>query len=150
MRALGLKIHFITRKDSSAQIKKKLKIAQVLSIHTPLDLSTGRWSTRHWLSERRIALLPRDTIVINTARGPIIDEKALIQALRKNRIFAAGLDVFEREPEIPKALRALPNVVLLPHVGSATRETREAMARLVVRGTLGVLSGKRVPNAVNF
>jgi glyoxylate reductase len=145
MRALGLKIHFITQNDSSAQIETKLRSAQVLSLHMPLNSST-----RHWLSERRMALLPRDAIVINTARGPVIDEKALTQALKQKRIFAAGLDVFEREPEISKALRNLPNVVLLPHLGSATREAREAMARLVVRGTLGVLSGKQVPNTVTF
>jgi glyoxylate reductase len=145
MKALGLKVDFITRNDSPATIDRKLKQAQILSLHTPYNAST-----KHWLSARRIALLPKDAIVLNTARGPVIDEKALIQALQKKRIFAAGLDVFEREPEIPSSLRKLPNVVLLPHVGSATRETREAMARLVVQGTLGVLSGKRVPNTVKF
>ncbi|MFL5813310.1 MAG: 2-hydroxyacid dehydrogenase [Bdellovibrionia bacterium] len=145
MQALGLKVDYITRKDSPAVIEKKLKQAQVLSLHAPYNAST-----KHWLNQQRIALLPKDAIVINTARGPVIDEKALIQALQKKRIFAAGLDVYEKEPQIPNSLRKLPNVVLLPHVGSATRETREAMARLVVQGTLGVLSGKRVPNTVKF
>lgn len=144
-KALGLKVEFITRMDSTSQIENKLRRAQVLSLHMPYQEST-----KHWLNRRRIELLPSDSIVINTARGPIIDEKALIQALKQKRIFAAGLDVFEREPEIPKALRQLPNVVLLPHLGSATQETRRAMASLVVRGTLGVLSGKRVPNTVKF
>ncbi len=145
LKALGLKVEFITRMDSASQIEKKLKRAQVLSFHIPYQEST-----RHWLNKRRIELLPRDAIVINTARGPIIDEKALMRALKRKRIFSAGLDVFEREPEIPKALRTLPNVVLLPHLGSATFETRKAMARLVVQGTLGILSGKRVPNTVKF
>lgn len=145
MRALGLRVDFITRKDSPSTINKKLKQAQILSIHAPYNAST-----KHWLNRQRIALLPKDAIVINTARGPVVDEKALIQALQKKRIFAAGLDVFEREPEIPSSLRKLPNAVLLPHIGSATLETREAMARLVVQGTLGVLSGKRVPNTVKF
>jgi glyoxylate reductase len=145
MRALGIQVSFITREDSSAQIQQKLRHAQILSLHTPLNDST-----HHWLNEKRLALLPKDAIVINTTRGPVMDEKALIRALKRKEIFAAGLDVFEREPEIPKALRKLPNVVLLPHVGSATRETRAAMARLVIRGTLGILSGKRVPNTVTF
>lgn len=144
-KALGLKVEFVTRMDSTSEIEKKLKRAQVLSLHIPYQKIT-----HHWLSRQRIALLPKDSIVINTARGPIIDEKALIQALQQKKIFAAGLDVFEREPEIPKALRQLPNVVLLPHLGSATQETRRAMASLVVRGTLGILSGKRVPNTVKF
>jgi glyoxylate reductase len=145
MKALGIQVQFITRKDSNAQILKKLKQAQILSMHTPLTPST-----RHWLNERRLVCLPEDAIVINTARGAVIDEQALIRALQKRKIFAAGLDVFEYEPKIPKSLCQLPNVVLLPHLGSATRETRKAMARLVVQGTLGVLSGKRVPNAVTF
>jgi glyoxylate reductase len=145
MQALGLQVDFITRKDSPTAIEKKLKQAQVLSLHAP-----SHASTKHWLNGKRIALLPKDSIVINTARGPLMDEKALIEALQKKRIFAAGLDVFEKEPTIPPALRKLPNVVLLPHIGSATRETRKAMARLVVQGTLGVLSGKRVPNTVKF
>lgn len=143
-RGIGLKVDWITRQDSAASIQAKLSQAQVLSLHFSLNPSTS-----HWLDERKLGFLPRDAIVINTTRGPAIDEKALIRALQRRRIFAAGLDVYEREPDIPAALRKLPNVVLLPHLGSATRETREAMARLVISGVLGVLGGKHPWNAVN-
>ncbi len=145
MQALGLKLEYITRKDTARQVLMKLARAQVLSLHLPLTAET-----HHWLNRTRISALPEDAIVINTTRGPVIDEKALIQALRSRKIFSAGLDVYEREPRIPLALRKLPQVVLLPHLGSATAETRAAMARLVTTGVLGILGGKRVPNEVEF
>jgi glyoxylate reductase len=154
-RGVGLTTEWITRADGPAAILRKLQRAQVLSLHVPLTPET-----RHWLDARRLAALPRDAIVLNTTRGPVVDEAALIRALRARRIFAAGLDVYEREPEIPAALRRLPNVVLLPHVGSATRTAREAMTRLAVRGVLqclrnwrpgrGVLRGQRPPNWVGL
>src|SRR5439155_429114 len=102
------------------------------SLHVPL-IMTGKAGTRHWLNAARLKLLPRDAIVLNTTRGPVVDERALIAALTakgSRRIFAAGFDVYEREPEIPAALRRLPNTVLLPHLGSATLQARTAMARL--------------------
>ncbi|MCM2323235.1 MAG: D-glycerate dehydrogenase [Oligoflexia bacterium] len=142
--ALGLTITWITRKDSENTIRAKLARAQILSFHCPLTPDT-----RHWLNHSRLQCLPADAIVLNTTRGAVIDEKALISALKSHRIFAAGLDVFEREPRIPAALRRLPNVVLLPHLGSATAEAREAMARLVIRGVLAILGGKRPWNEVN-
>jgi glyoxylate reductase len=141
--ALDIRVSWITRADTEAEIQAKLRQAQILSLHVPLTRDTF-----HWLNARRIQLLPRDAIVLNTTRGPVVDEKALIQALRKKAIFGAGLDVFEREPEIPAALRKLKNVVLLPHLGSATQETRAAMAHLVIAGVLAVLSGKRPLNQV--
>lgn len=144
-RGLGLKTVFISREDSQSSISSKLKKAQILSLHLPLNEQT-----RHWLNGTRLALLPRDAIVLNTTRGPTLDEKALIQALRAGLIFAAGLDVYEHEPRIPRALRSLPNTVLLPHVGSATQKAREAMAELAIRGVLGILSGKKVRNEVKF
>ena len=144
-KAVGLHVQFITREDSPAQIKNKLRKAQILSIHVPLTPQT-----KHWLDAKKIALLPGDSIVINTARGPVIDEKALTSALKAKRIFAAGLDVFENEPEIPHALRKLPNVVLLPHVGSGTHTAREAMLKSVINGVLGVLSGRRPINEVKL
>lgn len=143
-RGVGLKVKFIRSTDSEARIRSALKSAQILSLHLPLNSKT-----RHWLGPRRLALLPHDAIVLNTTRGPTVDEKALTAALKKRRIFAAGLDVYENEPEIPKALRRLPNVVLLPHLGSATETAREGMARLAIRGVLGILSGKRVGNEVH-
>ncbi len=141
--ALGLTAEFISRYDSPEEVNRKLARAQILSLHLPLNEQT-----RHWLDAKRLALLPSDAIVLNTSRGPLINEKALVRALRQRRLFAAGLDVFEREPLIEPALRKLQNVVLIPHLGSATHETREAMARLVVSGTLGILRGEAVTNQV--
>ena len=142
-RNMGIRVEWITRDTGSSEIKDKLRRAQILSFHVPLTPKT-----HHWLNATKLKCLPQDCIVINTSRGPIIDEQALIVALRTKQIFGAGLDVFEFEPKIPSALRKLPNVVLAPHLGSATRETRSAMAELVIEGVLGVLSGKRPWNQV--
>ena len=144
-KALGLNVHVITRHTSKIDILHRLKRTQILSLHLPLTEQT-----RHWLNQARLAALPPDAIVINTSRGPVIDEKALIDTLRHRRIFAAGLDVYENEPSIPSTLRKLKNVVLLPHLGSATVKTRQAMARLLVQGVLAVLDGKAPANTVTF
>lgn len=143
-KALGLAVETLGSRASDAEIRAKLSNAQVLSLHLPLKADT-----RHWLSAGRLALLPRDAIVLNTSRGPVVDEAALLRALKARRLFGAGLDVFEQEPKIPAALRKLPNVVLLPHLGSATRTTRAEMARLAIQGTLTVLRGGHPPNRVN-
>ena len=132
---LGLTTEFINRRDTGRDINQKLARAQVLSLHCPLTPET-----HHWLDAKRLRLLPRDAIVLNTARGEVIDEKALIFTLKARRIFAAGLDVFEEEPKIPASLRQLPNVVLAPHLGSATQITRARMLEVVVRGVTGTLA----------
>lgn len=144
-RAIGLSVEFITHRDSSLSIRSKLKRAQILSIHIPY-----KKENHHWLNAHRLALLPQDAIVLNTARGPLIDEQALIRALKQGRIFGAGLDVFEFEPKIPASLRKLKNVVLLPHLGSATVETRKAMAQAAISGVVKILGGKRAWNEVKF
>jgi lactate dehydrogenase-like 2-hydroxyacid dehydrogenase len=87
-------------------------------------------------------------ILVNTSRGAVIETGALIDALRSGRVGAAGLDVYESEPEVPKALRELPNTVLLPHVGSATGTTRDAMARLCVENLVAVIEGRQPPTPV--
>jgi glyoxylate reductase len=87
-------------------------------------------------------------ILVNTARGPVIDEAALIAALRDGQIFAAGLDVFEEEPAVPEALMALPNTVLLPHIGSASIATRDRMAEMAARNLLDVLEGREPAHRV--
>jgi glyoxylate reductase len=138
-KALGLQVEFSGRGDRA--LLSKLKRAQVLSLHLPLTPDT-----HHWLNATRLRLLPKDAIVLNTGRGALIDEAALTRTLKERRIFGAGLDVFENEPRIPAALRRLENVVLAPHLGSATLETRRAMARLAVQGTLAILAGQRPQN----
>lgn len=145
MRSFGMSTEFITRHDSPAVTAQKLGRAQVLSLHFPLTPDT-----RHWLDSKRLARLPKDAIVINTSRGPTVDEGALIRCLQKKQIWGAGLDVFEHEPRIPLQLRKLKNVVLTPHIGSGTLETRRAMARLIFEGVLAVLHGKRPKNQLEF
>ena len=105
--------------------------------------------TRHLLGERELGLMKPTAFLVNTARGPIVDEKALVRALQAKRIAGAGLDVFEREPQVEAALLAMPNVVLTPHLGSAVAELRVTMAHIVVDNIAAVLDGRRPPNCVN-
>jgi glyoxylate reductase len=93
--------------------------------------------------------MKKTAFLINTARGAIVDEAALVRALRARRIAGAGLDVFEHEPKVDPALRRMPNVVLAPHLGSATVEVREEMANIVVDNILAFLADKTPPNCVN-
>lgn len=121
-----------------------LKRADVITLHVPLTPET-----RHLISHREFALMKREAILVNTARGPVVDEVALIHALEARRIFGAGLDVFEHEPTVPARLRTLQNVVLTPHAASATDEARTAMAEIAARNILAVLAGKPALNPVN-
>ncbi len=114
-----------------------LPLSDFLSIHCPATPDT-----RHLLNADRIALLPRDAVVINTARGAVVDDDALIEALRSGRLFAAGLDVFNNEPNIDPRYRDLPNTFLLPHIGSATRETRDAMGFRALDNLDAIFSGR--------
>jgi glyoxylate reductase len=115
-----------------------------VSLHSPL-----KPETRHQIGARELKLMKRTAFLINTARGPIVDEAALARALHARRIAGAGLDVFEHEPKVGAELRRLPNVVLAPHLGSATTEVREEMANIVVDNILAFLDGKTPPNCVN-
>ena len=108
----------------------------------------GGEGTRHWLNESRIARLPRGAVVVNAARGTLVDDEALIAALRDGQIAAAGLDVYNNEPRLHPGYMALENVVLLPHLGSATTETRDAMGRVVLAGIAALLAGNTPANAV--
>ncbi len=112
----------------------------VLSINIP-----GGAATRHWLNADRIAMLPAGAIVVNTGRGSTVDDAALIAALRTGHVAAAGLDVFDGEPAVNPGYLALENVVLLPHIGSATVEAREAMGFLALDGIDAVLAPGRGP-----
>jgi glyoxylate reductase len=115
-----------------------------VSLHPPLNAET-----RHMISDKQFALMKRSAFIINTARGAIIDEKALVRALKKKLIAGAGLDVFEHEPKLPPALRAMKNVVLTPHLGSAVMEIRAQMANILVDNIQALIEGRKPPNCVN-
>jgi glyoxylate reductase len=121
-----------------------LRESDFVSIHSPLNNET-----RHQIGAGELKLMKKTAFLINTARGAIVDEAALIRALAKREIAGAGLDVFEDEPKVDKALRTMPNVVLTPHLGSATVEVREVMANIVVDNILAFLAGEPPPNCVN-
>ena len=115
-----------------------------VSVHAPLNEGT-----RHLVGERELRLVKPSAFLVNTARGPIVDEKALVRALKEHRLAGAGLDVYENEPEVEPELLTMKNVVLTPHLGSAVAELREVMANVVVDNILAVLAGKRPPNCCN-
>jgi len=115
-----------------------------VSVHAPLNEGT-----RHLVGERELALMKPTAFLVNTARGAIVDEAALVRALQEKRIAGAGLDVFEHEPSVSKELLAMPNVVLTPHMGSAVAELREGMAHIVVDNILAVLDQRKPPNCWN-
>ena len=120
-----------------------LAICDVLSLQAP-----GGDSTRRWLNAERIAMLPKGAVVANAARGTLVDDEALIAALRSGQVVAAGLDVYDGEPKLNLGYMGLENVVLLPHLGSATTETRDAMGMLVLDGIQAVLDGRTPKNLV--
>ena len=120
-----------------------LASADVVTLHCPLTPETRRLMDR-----RRLLAMKPGAILVNTARGPVVDEEALVECLREGRLFGAGLDVYEREPELAEGLTELPNVLLLPHLGSATEAVREAMARMAVTDCLAVLEGRRPEHGV--
>jgi glyoxylate reductase len=156
-RAYGfnMPILYHNRRRLAPEIEKKLSASYVsleellersdfVSIHSPYSAET-----HHLIGERQLKLMKRTAYLINTSRGPLVDEHALVAALRDQLIAGAGLDVFEREPEMEPGLADLPNVVLAPHVGSATVETRVAMTELVVDNVIAVLQGGTPPTPVN-
>jgi glyoxylate reductase len=121
-----------------------LREADFVTIHTPYMPST-----HHLLGEKQFVMMKRTAFVINTARGPIIDEKAMVKALQNGEIAGAGLDVYEREPAMEPALATMQNVVVFPHIGSASVETRTKMAVMAAENVIAVINGKRPPNLVN-
>jgi glyoxylate reductase len=153
-RAFGMRIAYAGRRRADAAVEAELgaemleldellATADVVSIHTPLSDAT-----RHLIDARRLALMKPSAYLVNTSRGPVVDEAALAAALRDGTIAGAGLDVFEREPEIDPGLRGLENVVLIPHLGSATIETRTAMGVLAAENAAAVLAGQPPPTPI--
>ena len=120
-----------------------LPAADFLSIHSPATPET-----HHWLNAERIARLPDGAVVVNTARGTLVDDEALIAALRSGKLAAAGLDVFENEPKLHPGYAGLPNTFLLPHMGSATDRTRDAMGFTALDNLDAFFAGKEPPNRV--
>jgi glyoxylate reductase len=139
--AFGARTSFAGRSDD---LHTLLAEADVVSLHVPLTSET-----HHLIDVEALNAMPATSVLVNTARGPIVDERALVEALRDGAIAGAALDVFEREPDIEHGLLSLENVVLTPHVGSATRDTRVAMGMLCVEALRAVLlEGRRPANAV--
>lgn len=154
-RAFGMNIAYTSRSPINEQLAAELQAqrldleellatADVVSIHCPYNEHT-----RHLIGTAELGRMKPSAYLVNTARGPIIDEAALASALQHNVIAGAGLDVFEHEPRVHPELLALENVVLLPHLGSATVETRTAMANLAVDNALAVLAGTTPPSPIN-
>jgi glyoxylate reductase len=154
-RAFGMEIAYTGRRRATVELEQELDArflsldellasADVVSLHCPLS-----GETRHLIDAARLRQMKPDAYLVNTTRGPVVDEAALAAALRDGVIAGAGLDVFEREPEVHPALLPLDNVVLLPHLGSATVETRTAMAVLAARNAVAVLRGEQPPTPVN-
>ena len=144
----GMNVLHHTRTDTGApgwtgDLHHLLTVADFVSLHVPLTDAT-----RGLLGPAEFEAMKSTAVVVNTARGPVLDEAALAAALQSGAIFAAGIDVFEREPEVHPALLAAPRAVLLPHVGSASVATRSRMARLACSGVVAVLAGETPPNVV--
>ena len=121
-----------------------LREADFISLHVPLTAQT-----RHLIGSEQLAQMKPTAVLVNTSRGPVVDEAALAEALRRKVIFAAGLDVFEREPEVHPDLRGLDNIILAPHIASGSVRTRSEMCALAVRNLLAGLQGERPPNLLN-
>lgn len=120
------------------------KNSDFVSLHIPLTDKT-----RHLIGERELSLMKRTAYLINTSRGPIINEAVLVKALKEERIAGAALDVYEKEPKLTEELSEMNNVVLTPHIGSATREAREKMSIIIAENCIAVLKGEKPPNLVN-
>jgi lactate dehydrogenase-like 2-hydroxyacid dehydrogenase len=154
-KGFGMKVLYFSRHRASPEIEAAtggqlvdslddlIVESDFISLHCP-----GGAETRHLINAQRIERMKPTAFLINTARGEVVDEEALIDALKHNRIAGAGLDVYEREPDIPNAMIALNNVVLLPHLGSATTDTRIAMGMRVAANLDAFFDGKEPPDRV--
>ncbi len=152
-RPFGLEIHYYNRSRLipdmeqgaiyHADPESLLRVSDFLSLNAPSGPET-----RDFLDARRIALLPDGAVVVNTARGDLVDDDALISALKSGKLFAAGLDVFKGEPRLDPRYAGLDNVFLLPHVGSATIETRDAMGFTALNNLDAIFAGRTPPNPV--
>jgi lactate dehydrogenase-like 2-hydroxyacid dehydrogenase len=129
--------------ETTADLAELLAQSDIVSLHVP-----GGDATRHLIDARRLALIKPSAVLVNTARGTVVDEAALADALHDGRLFAAGIDVYEREPEIHPRLLSARRTVLLPHIGSASQSTRLRMATMATEAVATVLAGGTPPNVV--
>jgi glyoxylate reductase len=150
LRGFEVRLLFTSRSEAPArhgaeprELRDLLAASDFVSLHVPLTAET-----RHLIDATRLAQMKPGAILVNTSRGAVVDTTALIEALRSGRLGAAALDVYEDEPHVPQELRELPNTVLLPHLGSATRATRDAMARLCAENVIAVIEGHEPPTPV--
>lgn len=154
-RGFGMRLLYAAPRPAPEEVAGELQARHVpldqllarsdfVTLHVPLTAAT-----RHLIGVDELARMPRHALLINTSRGPVVDEAALCAALEEGVIAGAGLDVFEREPEVTAGLLRLDNVVLLPHVGSATVATRTRMCTLAAENCVAVLTGGRPPTPVN-
>jgi glyoxylate reductase len=149
-RATGFNMRVVhhTRHDTAlpgyiGDLDRLLAESDIVSLHVPLNEDSF-----HLIGGRELALMKPSAVLVNTSRGPVVDEEALAIALEDDTIFAAGLDVFEHEPEVHPRLLAAPHTVLLPHIGSASVATRRRMAEVACEGVVAVLAGERPDNLV--
>lgn len=149
--AFGMRVTFTARRPPSdidadwryASLPELLSTADVVSLHVPLTEQT-----RHLIGATELAMMKPTAYLVNTARGPVIDESALVDALHNSRIAGVGLDVYEEEPRVHPGLLTAERTLLLPHLGSATTETRERMAMMAIDNLLAALEGRQPPNPV--
>ncbi len=153
-KAFGMEVIYSGRRQADARVVQELgatyvsfdellETADVVSLHCPLNAET-----RHLMDAERFKQMRDDAYLINTTRGPVVDEAALVEALRNGEIKGAGLDVFEEEPKVNEGLLTLENVVLIPHLGSATIETRTGMGVLAATNAIAILRGEQPPTPV--
>jgi glyoxylate reductase len=155
-RAFGMRIAYCQRHPADPEVAAELEAermeleellatADVVSLHCPLTEET-----RHLISAERLSLMKSEAILVNAARGPIVEEGALVQALRSGALGAAALDVYEEEPRVHPGLLELENAILVPHLGSATVETRTAMAELAAANAIAAVRGEPLPTPVSL
>jgi glyoxylate reductase len=154
-RGFGMRVLYYDERPAPAEAEQELGVTRsdlgrvlsesdFISIHVPLTETT-----KHLISTAQFALMKPSAVLINTSRGPVVDEAALAEALKTDRIFAAGLDVYEREPDVHPELLKLENVVLAPHIASASVNTRSQMSEMAARNLVTAVRGGRPPNTVN-
>ncbi|OGE83582.1 MAG: D-glycerate dehydrogenase [Candidatus Doudnabacteria bacterium RIFCSPLOWO2_01_FULL_44_21] len=154
-KGFGMKVLYTDQKDNAqldseigskrVELNELLKTADFISVHVPLLPET-----RHMFSSKQFEMMKKTAVFVNTSRGPVVDEQALLDALKKGDIFGAGIDVWEFEPKLTPGLAELENIVITPHTASATIEARDNMSRVAAENIIAVLKGEQPPNLVKI